>query len=196
MLDKIISIDTDLFLFLNSLNSPFWDEIMYWFSHKFFWIPLYLFLAYLLFKKFGWRRALILFGLVIVTFAITNTISAEVFKKGFERLRPCHNPEISHLVHLVNGHCGGQFGFFSSHASNVFGLAMIFSLFLKKRIKWFSLAIFSWAGIVSYSRIYLGVHYPLDILCGALFGVSVAVLVFFIYVKFIHYNIPRFKGRV
>lgn len=196
MLDYLIQLDTDFFLFLNSLHNPFFDEVMYWASHKFFWIPFYSFLLYLLYKQFGLKKTMVLVGLVIVTFGLTNTISSEIFKKGFERLRPCHNDEISHLVHLVDHHCGGKYGFISSHASNVFGLAMLFSLFLKKRIKFFSLIIFLWASFVSYSRIYLGVHYPLDLICGAFFGISVALLVYFIYIKFLQYRSNRLRVKI
>ncbi|MEN8928492.1 MAG: phosphatase PAP2 family protein [Flavobacteriales bacterium] len=178
MLDSIIQLDTDLFLFLNESNSPFWDEIMYWVSHKFFWVPFYAFLVFLLFKKYGLQKAIILTLLIIATFALCNTLSVEAFKNVFHRLRPCHNQEISGLVHLVNDHCGGQWGFVSSHATNVFGLATITSFFLSKKIKYFSLLIFLWAAVVSYSRIYLGVHYPLDIFCGALLGISLGSVVY------------------
>ncbi|MEZ7901994.1 MAG: phosphatase PAP2 family protein [Flavobacteriales bacterium] len=178
MLESILQFDTDLFLFLNEINSPFWDAIMYWISHKFFWIPFYGFLVFLLYKKYGLQKAIVLTLLILVTFALCNTLSVEAFKNVFHRLRPCHNEEISGLVHLVNDHCGGQWGFVSSHATNVFGLATITSFFLSKKIKYFSVLIFFWAGLVSYSRIYLGVHYPLDITCGALLGISIGSLVY------------------
>ena len=178
MLESILQFDTDLFLFLNEINSPFWDAIMYWISHKFFWIPIYGFLVFLLYKKYGLQKAIVLTLLILVTFALCNTLSVEAFKNVFHRLRPCHNEEISGLVHLVNDHCGGQWGFVSSHATNVFGLATITSFFLSKKIKYFSVLIFFWAGLVSYSRIYLGVHYPLDITCGALLGISIGSLVY------------------
>lgn len=179
MLESIHQLDTDLFLFLNELNSPFWDTIMYWISHKFFWVPFYGFLVFLLYKKYGWQKAIILTLLIIATFALCNTLSVEAFKNVFQRLRPCHNPNISEIVHLVNDHCGGQWGFVSSHATNVFGLATITSFFLSKKIKYFTFLIFFWAALVSYSRIYLGVHYPVDITCGALLGVTIGSIVFF-----------------
>ena len=180
MLESILQLDTDLFLFLNELNSPFWDTIMYWISHKFFWVPFYGFLVFLLYRKYELQKAIILTLLIIATFALCNTLSVEAFKNVFHRLRPCHNEEIKGLVHLVNDHCGGQWGFVSSHASNVFGLATITSFFLSKKIKYFAFLIFFWAALVSYSRIYLGVHYPLDIACGALLGISIGSIVFFL----------------
>ena len=108
MLESILQFDTDLFLFLNEINSPFWDAIMYWISHKFFWIPFYGFLVFLLYKKYGLQKAIVLTLLILVTFALCNTLSVEAFKNVFHRLRPCHNEEISGLVHLVNDHCGGH----------------------------------------------------------------------------------------
>lgn len=101
------------------------------------------------------------------------------------RLRPCHNPDIANLVHIVDGHCGGQFGFVSSHATNTFALAFFVGSLLKKHISWLLPLLLVWAGIVSYSRIYLGVHYPGDVLCGALLGVIIAkfVLVTFKYIN-------------
>ena len=180
MLESILQFDTDLFLFLNEINSPFWDTIMYWISHKFFWIPFYCFLVFLLYKKYGLQKAIVLTLLIIATFALCNTLSVEAFKNVFHRLRPCHNEEIAGMIHLVNDHCGGQWGFVSSHATNVFGLATITTFFLSKKIKYFGVLIFFWAALVSYSRIYLGVHYPLDLTCGALLGVSIGSIVFFL----------------
>jgi undecaprenyl-diphosphatase len=180
MLESILQFDTDLFLFLNEINSPFWDTIMYWISHKFFWIPFYSFLVFLLYKKYGLQKAIVLTLLIIATFALCNTLSVEAFKNVFHRLRPCHNEEIAGMIHLVNDHCGGQWGFVSSHATNVFGLATITTFFLSKKIKYFGVLIFFWAALVSYSRIYLGVHYPLDLTCGALLGISIGSIVFFL----------------
>ncbi|MDB4088351.1 phosphatase PAP2 family protein [Flavobacteriales bacterium] len=184
MIDTILELDSKLFLFLNQFHSSFFDDVMYWVSHKFFWIPLYGFIVFLLFKKYGLKKALVLTLLIIVTFALCNTISVEAFKNVFHRLRPCHNEDLNGLVHLVNDHCGGQWGFVSSHATNVFGLATLSSLFLSRKIKYFSLLIFLWAAIVSYSRIYLGVHYPLDLFCGALLGISIASIIYVLAQKF------------
>ncbi len=180
MLESILQFDTDLFLFFNELHTPFWDTIMYWVSHKFFWVPFYAFLVFLLFKKYGLQKAIILTLLIVATFALCNTLSVEAFKNVFHRLRPCHNEDIAHKVHILHNHCGGQWGFVSSHATNVFGLATITSFFLSKKIKYFGILIFIWAALVSYSRIYLGVHYPLDLFCGALLGISIGSIVFFL----------------
>lgn len=183
MLTYLLELDTDLFLFLNGLHNSFFDTIMYWISDRFFWIPFYGLLVYLLYRHYGWKKAAMLTGLILVTFALTNTLSVEAFKNVFQRPRPCHEDSLTNLVHLVDNHCGGNWGFVSSHASNVFGLAMLFYFFLSKRIKGFGLGIFLWAGLVSYSRIYLGVHYPLDILCGAILGILIGFLVFFSWKK-------------
>ena len=178
MLETLLQYDTALFLFLNKLHNSFFDEVMYWASHKFFWVPLYMFFVYLLYKHYGAKKVAILFGLIILTFALTNTISVEAFKKVFERLRPCHNDQIAHLVHLYKETCAGKFGFLSSHAANVFGLATLISIFLKDKIKCITWYVMFWASFVSYSRIYLGKHYPLDIICGALLGVLIALIIY------------------
>ena len=178
MLDKIIYIDQEVFLYFNTFHSPFWDSVMYWVSHPLFWIPLYLFFFYILFKKFGMKKMLIMIVLIGVTFALTDLISVELFKKVFQRLRPSHEPKLEGLVHLVDNYRGGKWGFVSSHASNVFGLATLIFLFLGKRIKRIGFWIFLWAAVVSYSRIYLGVHYPLDLICGGFLGISIAIIIY------------------
>lgn len=108
---------------------------------------------------------------IAIVVALTDQLSVHLFKNVFERLRPCHNPDLNGLVHLVNSKCGGKFGFVSSHAANTFGVAMFIHYIF--RVRWFTLSILLWATIVSYSRIYLGVHYPGDVVFGALLGVLI-----------------------
>lgn len=154
---------------------------MYWASHKQFWIPLYLFFFYLSWKKTGkqvWLVA-VAAGLVIL---LSDQISVHAFKNVFHRLRPCHELLIQAQVHLQNGHCGGQYGFVSSHAANTFALAAFLSLLFRGRYKYFTPMVFLWAIFVSYSRIYNGVHYPGDILVGGLVGAGIGITVYKLYV--------------
>lgn len=175
MFDKFIALDTQLFLWLNSHHSPFWDKIMWIISGKIEWLPLYLIMTAFIIYRFRWKSVSIILAIVI-TVALADQIAVKAFKEVFERLRPTHDPEIQHLVHTVRNYTGGTYGFVSNHAANSFSLAMIVSLVFRNR--YITLFIFLWALLVSYSRIYLGVHYPGDIIGGAILGMGVGSMVF------------------
>ena len=167
MLEFLHTIDKNLFLFLNSLHNDFFDGLMWWISAKYSWIPFYALIIGALIYKYRIKSLIIIVAVALLITA-SDQGSVHLFKNVFERLRPCHNPELQDLVHLVNDRCGGKFGFVSSHAANVFALAsFLIPLF---RIRWVTIVLVSWAAIVSYSRVYLGVHYPGDIIGGAIFG--------------------------
>ncbi len=164
----------------NGNHSSFFDFLFYWSSNKYLWIPLYLLLLYLLIKYYKRESVFIILSLIVLI-TISDLLSVHGFKNVFMRLRPCHEPSLTGLVHLVNNKCGGSFGFYSSHASNHFALATLFHFFLGKKISYFSFLIFIWAAVISYSRIYLGAHYPGDVLAGATMGILLGYLVFKIY---------------
>ncbi len=178
MIEYLQALDTKWFLFLNSLHSPFWDSVMWYISATATWIPLYLIIVAFVIKKLRWNAwlTLIFFALLVL---LADQSSVHLFKNVFERLRPCHNPAISELVHTVNDKCGGKYGFVSSHAANTFALAVFLVFFFKN--KSVSIAIVLWAAIVSYSRIYLGVHYLFDVLAGALLGSIIGFLTIKLY---------------
>lgn len=179
MIDFLNHIDTRVFLFLNGLHNDIFDFVMYWISDKFIWIPMYAFLVFLIIKKFGKRSWLIL---VLIALLITASDQVTVFIKNyFQRPRPCHQEDLQLLVHTVKGYCGGAYGFVSSHASNSFGLAVFLLPFFKPHFRYFSWFILIWALLVSYSRIYLGVHFPGDVICGAVIGAIFGFLLSRIY---------------
>jgi undecaprenyl-diphosphatase len=170
------NIDRELFLFLNGLNSSWLDPVMKTLSSSWIWLPvvaLFIFLCVKYFKKKFWIA--VVFG--IMCYAITDQ-GTNLVKKNVKRFRPSHNTEISHEVHILDNYRGGQYGFFSSHAANSFGLAFISLLFVKK--KWYTIMVLTWAAFVSYSRIYIGVHYPSDVLVGALFGTATAFALYYL----------------
>lgn len=172
-MNYIKEIDTSLFLFLNGKHNEIFDFIMGWVSYKFTWIPAYALLLYFTWKKTGNKLFIVIISVVLLIL-ISDQASVHLFKNIFERYRPCHNLIIKEKLHLV-GDCGGLYGFVSSHAANTFALAAFFSFFFKN--KRFTFLIFFWASLCSYSRIYLGVHYPLDIISGALLGIFSGYLV-------------------
>ena len=178
MLEFLEKCDRQIFLLLNGWHNELFDQIMWHISGKLEWIPLYLILLLLSIKKYGKSVWKILLGVTAVI-VLTDQLSVHMFKNVFERYRPCHNLEIAELVHSVNNKCGGKFGFVSSHATNSFGLATYVGLFLGNSNRKIALILLLiWASIVSYSRIYLGVHYPLDVLGGAVLGMLIAYLIF------------------
>jgi len=161
--------DTDLFLALNGANNSFWDFIMWWASDKFIWIAVYLLFLFLLWRNYRSKIWVIIIFAALLIF-LSDQISVHLFKDVFHRLRPCHEPALDGMVHLVNGKCGGQHGFYSSHASNIYALAVFMISLLRKKDPWIILPIIIWATLIAYSRIYLGVHYPSDVITGAIAG--------------------------
>jgi len=190
MIETLKSIDTDLFLAINGAHSAFFDFIMFWASDRWIWIPLYIFFAWLLFKHYGKKSLFLILmaGLVIV---VTDQTSVHLFKNVFHRLRPCQEPAMAGTVQLVNNHCGGQYGFISSHAANSFGLAAFLDLLLGKKIRYFTVSIVLWALLLCYSRVYLGVHYPGDVIVGGLWGASIGSAMFIISTWILRFNSTR-----
>ncbi|RED95617.1 phosphatase PAP2 family protein [Marinoscillum furvescens] len=166
MLETLLQWDTDLFLALNGLGTPHLDQTMSFLSNKYVWIPMYLYLIFRLYQRHNRSFYLPLLALILVI-VCTDQITASILKPYFERLRPCKDPLLEGLVYTV-GKCRG-FSFASGHAANTFGLAAFFYFLEKSPL---AIALLVWAALVSYSRIYLGVHYPTDVTVGALIGIT------------------------
>ena len=178
MRDALNQLDTDLFLWLNGLHAPWLDPIMVLATERNTWFPFYALLIGWLTFRYRKRAIGLVLTLVVSVFIADQTASA-LLKPLTHRLRPCHTPELQHLIHPVL-ECGGQYGFASSHAANTFALATGLWLLVGRQypaVRW----VFLWAVIVSYSRIYVGAHYPLDVLAGAGVGVGAAVLSVWVY---------------
>ena len=186
MIQTIKFVEYEWFLWLNGLHTPMLDIVMFWVTYRFTWIPLYIYVIYYIFVKIKeqtWQNLLF----ILLSVGLADRITSGFMKPHFARLRPCHDPIINHLVHVV-GDCGGQFGFVSSHAANSFALAVSFLLILKKndlKANFLSNLLFAWAIIVSYSRIYVGVHFPTDIIFGGFIGALLPLILFPI-ITFIH----------
>ena len=175
MIDWLENIDRSLFLWLNSFHSTFFDDFFLCVTNKYFGIPFYLIGIVLLIKGFGWKKGLILTAGAVLAVALADQTAQHLFKNVFERWRPTHNNEIKHLVHIVNDYRGGVNSFVSSHAANMFAIAMFLGLLLNRKVMIVGILI---AGLIAYSRVYLGVHYPADILCGAVLGICIGWLVY------------------
>lgn len=178
-MEEILKLDRELFLELNSsFRNPFVDQLMMFLTTTYAWIPLHLFLLYLLIRNLKKETWLVLIA-VALTILLADQITSSIMKPFFERLRPSHEPSLAEQVFLVNKYRGGKFGFASSHAANTFGIATLFCLVLKMYRPWIN-CLFIWALFVGYTRIYLGVHYPGDILVGFLIGLLCAVFSYYL----------------
>ena len=169
MIEQILQFDTDLFIFLNSLGTKTWDPFWLAYTTKFNWIPFYALLLYLIFRQIGTKPMLITIVVVAAMVLVTDQVT-NLFKHGFHRLRPCHLAELIDGMRLVRSGCGGQYGFFSGHASNSMAAAVFIGLTLQNRFKYLLYILLVWAFLMAYSRVYIGVHYPLDIVIGMAFG--------------------------
>lgn len=171
-MEEIILEDKQAMIFLNNLGSSTFDPFWILVSEKWFWIPLYIIFLYFLYKNFNKKS--LFYILLFVALGITASDQiANIFKFGFERLRPCHDPSLEGLLREVK--CGGKFGFYSAHSSNSFFVATYLTILLGKKIKQLPYFLFVWAAIVAYSRVYLGMHFPGDIIVGAIMGILLAI---------------------
>lgn len=187
MLEELVHIDKEVFIYLNGLGSPAWDNLWQFISSKYSAIPLYLFLLILSYQKLGLKRTFLL----VVSVALMITVSDQLsnfFKYGVARLRPCHDPDTMNVMRLVKSYCGGKYGYFSAHASNAFALATFFGVILRAQLRYIGVFLLLWASLVAYSRIYIGVHFPLDVLTGLLIG----TLFGWVFAKLYIFVLPKF----
>ena len=184
MLEEILRIDTELFIYLNNLGTSSFDVFWSFLSRKEANIAVYLSGILFFLKNKGFKSYKIkplnvfyIFSIVLVMILISDQ-SANIFKDSFQRLRPCYDELIKDSVRLVKEGCGGKYGFFSAHASNSFSFAVFFGHLFKNFSKYPIYFTLIFASLISYSRVYLGVHYPLDIIFGALFGMINGLVIY------------------
>ncbi|WP_045112837.1 phosphatase PAP2 family protein [Microscilla marina] len=182
MLHQLIQADIQLFTFLNGFHSPFWDQVMWWISARTPWIPFYVFLVVAMVMRLRWKKGLLAVVSIVLVVIIADRFTSGFMKPHFKRPRPSHEQKLRATTHVVkdaNGHeyRGGAYGFASSHSANAFGMAMFMFLLFRGHWRW----MFAWAFVVAYSRIYLGVHYPGDILVGGLVGCLAAWFMYQVY---------------
>ena len=191
MFEEILKLDSKLLIYLNNLGVPRFDTFWLSLSKIEANILMYLFLICLFFyiqkPRLKFLNVLYLIFVIAIMITITDQ-GANLFKDSFQRLRPCFDETVRDSIRLVKDNCGGKYGFFSAHASNSFSLAIFFGLLFRDRIRYVILITLVYASFISYSRIYLGVHFPIDIIFGGLFGLLIGFSVYkFVYLKFLKF---------
>lgn len=178
-------IDTSLLLDVNSQHTPYWDTFMWLCSRKWEWIPFYVSILYVVFRNYSWRGAVYCVLAVVAVILLTDAFLSQVIRPWIGRMRPSNpaNP-VSGLIHIVDSHRGGRFGFPSTHASNTWGLVVFIAWLFRRQGLTIFLAL--WAVLVCYSRLYLGVHYPGDLLAGMFFGFVCATAVYWTFDRLTH----------
>lgn len=185
MLEELIQLDREVFLYLNNLGTETWDGFWLFITKTWSAFPLYLLLLVLSYRRLGLKKTLFLLVAVALLITVTDQLS-NFFKYGLQRLRPCYDPEISELTRLVKASCGGKYSYFSAHAANSFAVAGFFARLLKSKWGSFGAFLLLWASFVGYSRIYLGVHFPLDVISGAAIGLIMSWLFYRLYIFAMH----------
>lgn len=170
MMDNLIEWDVKLFLYLNNLGTPKFDSFWLLITNEYYWIPTYVFIFLVIWEKYGWKKVFMIGASIGIMIVLSDTTSS-IFKNWIQRPRPCRNPELDGLFRLVIEKCRGSYCYFSAHAANSFALATYLSILFYRNHKYAPILLFSWALLVSYSRIYVGVHFPLDILTGTFMGI-------------------------
>lgn len=192
MLERIIEIDRDLFIFLNNFGSEPFDAFWLWITNQFAWIPVFMIILYLVFKNLGWRHALLIIFAIALLITLTDQ-TTNIIKNSFQRLRPGNNPDLIDLYRAVQNR--NSFSFISGHASNSMAVAFFLYKVMHPYLKYMGL-IFIWPFIFAYSRIYLGLHYPLDIVSGYIYGIIMAFIMLRIYVYFRDTFFPDYKEKL
>ena len=192
-LQRLVDIDKQVMLTLNGSDSLYMDGVMKVYTSTMVWIPVALVLLFVLLKNNTPRISILAVLAVVLTIVACDQVSSHLIKPLVGRLRPCNDPTIMHLIDTVNGYRSGGYSFVSSHACNSFGIFTLVSLMIRNRTH--SLSLLLWAAINAFSRIYLGVHYPGDILCGALLGAVIGTVVYLIF-NFIRHKVEYSSVRI
>lgn len=183
LLDKIIRFDKELMVQLNSMGTESWDQFWILATNQMSWIPLYLIFFYLIFNALGWKKglALVLLTAVLITFSDQFTV---FLKDSFERLRPNNDPSVNSMIRILKNN--KSFSFVSGHATTSMAVSLLMFLTLRKNFP-YTWLFFIWPLIFAYSRIYIGVHFPMDVLCGALLGAGIGYLFYFLSLRMFSY---------